>query len=148
MEFSIEDGDMQGDQSQDYVQWFCFRHTYNSFHNFSFLAKKTCTVIRICNFCYVYLFCQLRVLGAQHLIQTLKTHKKVKDILTQMEVVATALISLAYHEVQEKSKRKLLKCLIPLCIKTTLNTCVMHGFLLQDVLKWCSGLQLWGVAYL
>lgn len=61
------------------------------------------------------------MLGAQHLIQTLKTHKKVKDILTQMEVVATALISLAYHEVQVKSKRKLLKCLISLVIKTTLE---------------------------
>jgi len=61
------------------------------------------------------------VLGAQHLIQTLKKHKKVKDILTQMEVVATALISLAYHEVQEKGKRKLLKCLISLDIKTSLE---------------------------
>lgn len=59
------------------------------------------------------------MLGAQHLIQTLKTHKKVKDILTQMEVVATALMSLAYHEVQAKGKRKLLKCLISLDIKTT-----------------------------
>jgi len=65
------------------------------------------------------------VRGAQHLIQTLKKHKKVKDILTQMEIVATALISLAYHEVQEKVKRKLLKCLISLDIKTTIT--VMGG---------------------
>jgi hypothetical protein len=47
---------------------------------------------------------------AQRLIQTLKKREKVKDILTQMEVVATALISLAYHEVREKGKHKLLKC--------------------------------------
>jgi len=78
------------------------------------------------------------VLGAQHLIRTLKTHKKVKDILTQMEVVATALISLAYHEVQEKVKRKLLKYLISLDIKTTLEiptSCVdfYYGMYLSDI---------------
>jgi hypothetical protein len=61
------------------------------------------------------------VLGAQHIIQTLKTHENVKDILTQMELVATALISLAYHEVQEKSKCKLLTCLTSLAIKTSLQ---------------------------
>lgn len=60
-------------------------------------------------------------MGAQHIIQTLKTHKKVKDILTQLEVVATALISLAYHEVQGKSACKLLKCFTSLAIKTTLQ---------------------------
>jgi hypothetical protein len=39
-----------------------------------------------------------------------------------MEVVATALISLAYHEVREKGKHKLLKCWVSLVIKTTIET--------------------------
>jgi hypothetical protein len=84
------------------------------------------------------------VLGAQHLIQTLKTRKKVKDILTQMEIVATALISLAYHEVQEKSKCKLLKCLISLDINTTLEiptSCVdfYYRIYLSDIQDYSYG---------
>jgi hypothetical protein len=75
------------------------------------------------------------------MIQTLKTNKKVKDILTQMEVVAAALIALAYHEVQEKSK-----CKLQICLISSVKPCIMCGFVLQDVCKSYSGLQLCGVA--
>lgn len=51
------------------------------------------------------------MLGAQHIVQCLKAREEVRDILTQMEGVATALITLAYYEVEGKSKCKLLKCL-------------------------------------
>jgi hypothetical protein len=84
------------------------------------------------------------VLGAQRLIKTLKTHKNVKDVLTQMEVVLTALISLAYHEVQEKSKRKLLKCVISLDVTTTLEiptSCVdfYYRMYLSDIQDYSNG---------
>jgi hypothetical protein len=59
----IEDGDMYSDQSCDYVQWFCFRHMCNSFHNFSFLAKQLALVIHICNLRYIYIFVLLAQSG-------------------------------------------------------------------------------------
>lgn len=52
------------------------------------------------------------MLGAKHIVQCLKAREEVRAILTQMEGVATALIYLAYYEVQGKSKCELLKCLI------------------------------------
>ncbi|XP_069700137.1 serine-protein kinase ATM isoform X2 [Periplaneta americana] len=47
-----------------------------------------------------------RVLGAQHILQCLKSNEKCKEVLVQMEVVATALISLAYATYDTESRAK------------------------------------------
>jgi hypothetical protein len=68
------------------------------------------------------------VLGAKHIVQCLKAREEVRAILTQMEGVATALINLAYYEVQGKSKCELLKCLICSVNKSfLLHMYVMYG---------------------
>lgn len=70
------------------------------------------------------------MLGAKHIVQCLKATEEVRAILTQMEGVATALINLAYYEVQGKSKCELQKWLICSVIKYFLHMYMMHGFIL------------------
>ena len=45
---------------------------------------------------------QPRVLGATQMVQELKKNRCVKDILIEMEKLASALISLAYAEIPKQ----------------------------------------------
>jgi hypothetical protein len=67
------------------------------------------------------------VLGAKHIVQCLKAREEVRTILTQMEGVATALINLAYYEVQGKSKCELLFWIQ--CFFWLLNFCMQDHVL-------------------
>jgi hypothetical protein len=75
------------------------------------------------------------VLGAKHIVQCLKAREEVRAILTQMEGVATALINLAYYEVQGKSKCELWKCLICSVIKYFF-TYVYHAWIYINPSAW------------